>query len=109
VFEYLYRRNTVLEALRGSRRNLRRIYLQQGKEIPRPIIELVKDRSLQQEVVSKQQLTQLVGDGSHQGIALEVEPYPYCSVEEIIRLAGYMVRKISVYCCERPRRAAPTA
>ncbi len=88
MFEYLYRRNTVLEALRGSRRNLRRIYLQQGKQIPQPIIELVKDRSLQQQVVGKQQLTQLVGDRSHQGIALEVEPYPYSSVEEIIGLAA---------------------
>jgi 23S rRNA (guanosine2251-2'-O)-methyltransferase len=32
-------------------------------------------------------LSQLAGDGSHQGVVLEVGPYPYSSVEEILETA----------------------
>ena len=86
--EYLYRRNTVLEALRGSRRQLHRLILQKGKGLPPAIAELMLERPLPQETVSKQQLNQLLDDRSHQGIALKVSSYPYSTIDEILDLAA---------------------
>jgi 23S rRNA (guanosine2251-2'-O)-methyltransferase len=88
--EYLYRRNTVLEALRGSRRHLHRLWLQQGldRKQAAAILTAAKQRNLPIQEGSKQQLSQLTGDSSHQGVVLEVGAYVYSSVEQILRLAA---------------------
>jgi 23S rRNA (guanosine2251-2'-O)-methyltransferase len=87
--EYLYRRNTVLEALRGSRRQLHRLWTQPDldRKQAAPILAAARERQVAVQQASKQRLSQLAGDGSHQGVVLEVGPYAYSSVEEILETA----------------------
>jgi 23S rRNA (guanosine2251-2'-O)-methyltransferase len=85
--EYLYRRNTVLEALRGSRRELIRLWIQQGAGQTEAIVTAARERGLPIEETSKQHLGQLAGSGSHQGVVLESGPYVYGTLDEMLALA----------------------
>ena len=87
VIEYLYRRNTVLETLRGSRRKLYRLWLQSDFHQPDEILHEVQERRIKVERAEKSQLTNLLNDGSHQGVVLEVGPYRYSSSSEMLALA----------------------
>ncbi|MCI0397395.1 MAG: 23S rRNA (guanosine(2251)-2'-O)-methyltransferase RlmB [Chloroflexi bacterium] len=86
--EYLYRRNTVLEALRGSRRALHRLWLQEGLRDAGEIVAEARARRVPVETAAKHRLGQLAGDSSHQGVVLEVGPYPYSAVDDILALAA---------------------
>jgi 23S rRNA (guanosine2251-2'-O)-methyltransferase len=85
--EYLYRRNTVLEALRGSRREIYRLWLQKGGSDYQPFVKVARQRNIPIEESHKNRLSQLAGDSSHQGVVLEVGPYQYSEVEQILALA----------------------
>lgn len=85
--EYLYRRNTVFESLRGGRRQLDRLWIQNGVRQSGSIRSLAEARGIPVSTADKPILNQLAGDRSHQGFVLEVGPYPYSSVEEMIALA----------------------
>ncbi len=87
--EYLIRRNTVLEALRGYRREIFCLWLQAGsdKKVSRPLLTAAQDRHIPIKTADKAKLSQLAGDGSHQGVVLEVGPYAYAGVEEMLALA----------------------
>jgi len=86
--EYLFRRNTVLEVLRGSRRQLHRLWVQKGVSLPPEIAAAVETRHLPIKAASKDHLSQLVGDSSHQGLVLESGSYPYSDIDSILALAG---------------------
>jgi 23S rRNA (guanosine2251-2'-O)-methyltransferase len=86
--EFLYRRNTVLEALRGSRRVLHRLWLQKDLKDSAPLLAAAGQHGVPVEKVDRQKLGHLVGDSSHQGCVLEVGPYPYASLEEMLGLAA---------------------
>ncbi len=87
--EFLYRRNAVLEALRSRRRACYALWLQEGLSKPEiaPLQELARQRGLDCREVSKARLGQLVGDPSHQGVALEVGSFPYVEPTEMLALA----------------------
>ncbi len=87
--EYLIRRNTVLEALRANRRPFVCLWLQTGmdKKSRLPIQEAAKKHGVLIQTADKQKLGQLAGDSKHQGVVLEVGPYPYADVDEILQLA----------------------
>jgi 23S rRNA (guanosine2251-2'-O)-methyltransferase len=87
--EILIRRNTVLEALRGSRRELFTLWLQDGldKKLAQPVREAAKQRGVRIQTADKQKISRLAKDHSHQGMALEVGPYLYSEVDEILGLA----------------------
>jgi 23S rRNA (guanosine2251-2'-O)-methyltransferase len=87
LVEYLYRRNTVLETLRGSRRILHRLWLQEGLRQVEQIVDSAERRGIPIESATKSQLTDLTDDGSHQGVVLEVGPFRYSEVEEILALS----------------------
>jgi 23S rRNA (guanosine2251-2'-O)-methyltransferase len=87
--EYLYRRNTVLEALRGSRRTLRRLWIQKGVRELHDLQTAARERGLPVEKSDKNRLNQLAGDTSHQGVVLEVGPYSYSTIPEILALAEH--------------------
>lgn len=87
--EHLYRRNTVTEALRGSRRQLHRLWLQEdlpGRQ-KGPLVEEAERRGIPVAYASKNKLSSMAGDSSHQGTLLEAGPYPYSTVDEILALA----------------------
>lgn len=87
--DVLYRRNTVLEALRGSRRSLHRLWLQNdlSEQDAGPLRQAAEARGLAISYGDKGKLSNLAQDGSHQGVVLEAGPYPYSSVEAILDLA----------------------
>lgn len=87
--EILTRRNSVLEALRGSRRQLKTLWLQEGleKKVRHEMTQAAKARRVLVKAASKQKLGQLTQTSKHQGVALEVGPYQYSDVDEMIALA----------------------
>jgi len=88
--EYLIRRNTVLEALRGSRRQIFCLWLQHGLagKVARPFTAAAQSRNILIKTADKSKLSNLVKDGSHQGVVLEVGPYVYSDVGEILAVAA---------------------
>jgi 23S rRNA (guanosine2251-2'-O)-methyltransferase len=87
VSERLFRRNTVLEALQGERRQLRKLWLQDGLRMEKIFLAAAEASGVPVEMVGKAQLTRMAGDSSHQGVLLEAGPYPYSDLEEILGLA----------------------
>lgn len=87
--ELLYRRNPVLEALRSGRRQFIRLWLQKGQDNKplAPILAEAGRRNLIIETADRQKLGHLAQDSSHQGVVLEVGPYPYSQVEQMLTLA----------------------
>lgn len=86
--DYLYRRNTVLETLKGSRRPIYRLFVEGAGRQIEPIIDKAQKRNIAIERVGKERLSQLAGDSRHQGVVLEVGPYEYSSPEEILAFAA---------------------
>ncbi len=88
--ENIIRKNPVLEALRGSRRELYALWLQEGldRKQAAPLLAAAKERRVPVKQVSKQKLGQMARDSSHQGVLLEAGPYLYAEVGEILALAG---------------------
>lgn len=88
--EILTRRNTVLEALRGSRRQILRLWLQEGidRKLTAPIVEAARKRNVPFQSTDKQRLGQLAQDSKHQGVLLEVGPYVYSEVDRMLSLAA---------------------
>lgn len=88
--EILIRRNPVLEALRARRRPFLQLWLQDKSDpkLIQPILQAAKAAQVPIQTASKQKLGNLAQDGSHQGVVLEVGPYPYATVDEMLALAA---------------------
>jgi 23S rRNA (guanosine2251-2'-O)-methyltransferase len=86
----LIRRNTVLEALRGDRRRLYRLWVQRGldKRFTAAITAEAKSKHLPIQVADKPTLSLMAQDGRHQGVLLEVGPFVYSDVDEMLALAA---------------------
>jgi len=83
--EWVYGRHAVREAQRAGRRTPYRLRLAQGvqpKGIVAEALEAARERGVAVELVERRILDAL-SDG-HQGLALEVSPYPYVSIEELL-------------------------
>ena len=78
-----------MEAMRGNRRQIHRLWVEQGleKRIAAPIIGEAKKQAIPVQFVDKQQLGQMAQDSTHQGVLLEVGPYLYSDVDQMLRLA----------------------
>jgi 23S rRNA (guanosine2251-2'-O)-methyltransferase len=88
--EILIRRNTVLEALRGNRREIYRLWVQQDldKKIAGPIVKAANERQIPIKNTDKQKLGNMAKDSSHQGVLLETGPYEYSDIDSILALAA---------------------
>lgn len=87
--ENLTRRNVVLETLRGSRREIYTLWVEQDlnqKELT-PILQAAKNRRVPIQAVSKQKLNQKAGDSRHQGVLVEAGPYLYSDLDAMFALA----------------------
>ncbi len=51
--EYLFRRNTVLEALQGDRRRLRKLWLQEGLRMEKIFLRAAENRGVPVETVQQ--------------------------------------------------------
>lgn len=92
--EIIIRRNSVLEALRG-RREVSCLWLQEGldRKTAVPFLTAAKTRNVPVKQASKQKLGNMAQDSSHQGVLLEVGPYPYSDVPEMLAFAAQQGEK----------------
>ncbi|HRQ14838.1 MAG TPA: RNA methyltransferase substrate-binding domain-containing protein, partial [Promineifilum sp.] len=88
--EILTRRHPVLEALRAGRRTIYRLHVERGGRADDREVRAILDaaRAAKVPVVNDDRqtidrLAQRAGaDAKHQGVLLEVGPYPYADVDE---------------------------
>lgn len=84
--ETLYGIHPVQEVLRAGRREVRRLYVVDGKEAGRRPAELVRaaqERGVPVSRVDAQRLVSLCGSGAHQGVAAAVGPYPFVPLTDL--------------------------
>ena len=81
-------RNSVLEAIRAGR-PIDRLYVQDGlKDGPvQTIVREAKKAGLYVRYETKDRLTQMAGNDTHQGVLATVAAYEYVSIEEILQEA----------------------
>ena len=80
--QYIYGKNTILEALKGEKR-VYTVYVQNNFK-DNKIIELCKKTKVPYRQVDKSEFIKKVGNVTHQGIMAEVEGYRYYSLDEIL-------------------------
>jgi 23S rRNA (guanosine2251-2'-O)-methyltransferase len=88
--ELLYGRNAVREALRARRRQLHRLTVSSGVQetgVVAEIVKLAEEARVGVQRVERQALDKQLRDANHQGVMLEVGPYPYVELEECLALA----------------------
>ncbi len=87
--EWLYGRQAVYESLRANRRRFYRLWVADTARLHGRLDEIVNDwapaRGLVPEFRPKEQLTQQVGHDHHQGVILQVGPYPYQDVQQLLQ------------------------
>ncbi len=88
--EILIRRNTVLESLRGSRREIYCLWIQDDldRKIVDPILKAANERQVPIKKTSKQKIGNLAKDDRHQGVLIETGPYIYSDVDDMLALAN---------------------
>ena len=79
---YVFGRNTSLAALENKKAI--KVFLQNGFNESK-ILEQIKQQKLVPQYVDLNHLNQITKNSNHQGIVVEVKPYEYCSIDEIIR------------------------
>ncbi len=86
----LYGRNAVREALRAGRRTLYRLLLAEGigrETVIQELCRLARERGCPVEELPRETVARMARSREHQGVALEVGPYPYVEFEEILARA----------------------
>ncbi|MFH1084767.1 MAG: 23S rRNA (guanosine(2251)-2'-O)-methyltransferase RlmB [Chloroflexota bacterium] len=89
--ELLVGRNAVREALRAGRRRVHRLLVAEGVREGGPIGELFalcEQRRVPVARTAREELDRLGGPLHHQGVAAEVSPYPYVTLEVLWAAAG---------------------
>lgn len=86
--EFIYGRQPVREVMRASRRHVAGLYVADSlrdKSELGDLLQLARSQKLSVMRVKKQRIDGLVGQGvNHQGIAIEVGPYPYVTFERLL-------------------------
>jgi 23S rRNA (guanosine2251-2'-O)-methyltransferase len=88
--EFLYRRNVVLETLRAGRREVRRLLLADDADqqaLAEALAE-AKRRNLKIERRPRKDLNLISHGDNHQGLAVEVGPYPYADFDAALERAN---------------------
>ena len=83
--EWIWGRNPVFEALKAKRREFYELRIAKGTQEEgrlAEILHLVKTKSLPVTQVSRESLASL--GGNHQGVALQVNAYPYVDFQQIL-------------------------
>lgn len=89
--ELLYGRNAVREALRARRRRIERLLVAEGVQQSGPAAELealADAAEIDVAYGARRALDEMTDGANHQGVALEVGPYPYSEIDDMLRLAA---------------------
>lgn len=81
--QYIYGKNTILEALKGDK-NIFTVYLLKNTKDPK-IAEICRKKRITIEYVDKQFFTTAVGNVVHQGVMASMQEYQYYDIESILR------------------------
>lgn len=90
MIEILYGRHAVHEALRAGRRRFYTLNLMAGTQetgLIREVEQLARQKGCRVQWVDKEQFNRRLSNVNHQGVALEVGPYPTVSVEQCLQRA----------------------
>lgn len=90
TFEILYGRHAVHEALRSGRRRFYTLNLAANikhTSLIQETISLARGVGASLQTVDRQQFSRLLGGVNHQGVALEVGPFPYVPFDRAMELA----------------------
>ena len=81
--------HAVLEAMRGSRRTLHRIFLARQEQggVIEAILRVARARGVPVEVRPRGDMDRLAGGAAHQGVLAEAGPFPYLEAEEVVARA----------------------
>jgi 23S rRNA (guanosine2251-2'-O)-methyltransferase len=82
--DYLYGRNSVLEALRAARRRVRRVFVAHGAHGLDELLSVARGGRVPIDVVDRHRLDQ-VGGSHHQGVVAETEPFAYSRLDGALR------------------------
>lgn len=88
--EWLYGRNAVRETLRAGRRRLHRLRVSAGAQMSGTfgdVVRLAEKLAVPIERIDHKSLDRQMREVNHQGVALEVTPYPYATLEDCLALA----------------------
>ena len=82
--EFLYRRNVVLEALRAGRRDFKRLIIASdaNRDSLRDVLAEAQRRKIKIDQRLTKELNTISHGENHQGVVLEVGPYPYAEFDE---------------------------
>ncbi len=83
---YIYGIHPALEALKGERDRIERLYLAEG-QLRGPLAqvqELARREGLKPEFVSKQQLGRFAEGGVHQGVVLRMAEFAYAEFDDVL-------------------------
>jgi len=86
--EWLYGRNPIYEVLRAGRRQVYGLKVAKGvqeKDRLAEVISICRKRQIPVNYVARQELDQV--DRNHQGVALQVNEYPYSGLVDMLALA----------------------
>lgn len=89
--EFLYGHWAVIEAIRSGRRKIDALMIHERAEkrgTVGDVMTMAEELNLPIQRVQRRILDDLANNGSHQGLALRVGPYPYCDLEDILSLAA---------------------
>lgn len=80
--QYIYGKNTILEALKGEK-SVYTVYIQNSVKDSR-IAELCRKKKVHLKIADKSEFIKKLGNVTHQGVMAEVEEYHYYSIDEIL-------------------------
>ncbi len=108
MLEILYGRNAVHEMLRAARRRCAAVWIADGVQETGTVAKirvLATERRISVKRVERRRLDDL-GTENHQGVAAQVEAYPYSELEAMLRLAqgrGEMPLLLLLDCLQDPQ------
>ena len=87
----IFGKNAIKEAMAANR--LIKAYLVDGFS-DKNILSMLRDKKVNIQYLSTKEMTNLCNGGSHQGIAAEIKPYEYYSLEYVLKKAEAVERPI---------------
>ncbi len=89
----LYGIHPVMETIKAGKRNVHTIFFGRQTSGPVELRDMVGKLGCRVLVVNPRELDRICGSPNHQGVAAEVDPYPYRALEDILG------NEVGVACC----------
>lgn len=87
----IYGRNPIKESLQSNR--ILKVYIVDGFS-DKNILSRLQEKHIAISTVSQKEMVNLTGGGTHQGIAAEIKPYEYYSLEYVLKKASEVEKPI---------------